>query len=271
MDLKNTKTYLTKNNFFPSKKLGQNFLINQNICQEIVKAVDTKNVDLIIEIGPGLGSITDFLIDKKVELILIEFDKRLNEFLNKRFIDIKQIKIINNDVLKVSLDELVKQHKNPIIVSNLPYSISSQVLFQFMECNKIRKGYFMLQKEMVERIKAKPKTKNYNGFSAAFNYYCDVKNIMTLNGKNFEPQPDVDSVFIEIIKKNKNYDSKFIKFLNESFKMKRKTLYNNLKTLYGNQTLKALKNKNISETIRAEELSTEVLFDLYKTLDKNEK
>lgn len=268
MNLTNTREYITSRQFNPSKKMGQNFLINENISKNIVSSIDFQNVDLVIEIGPGLAALTDYLVDQKFDLTLVELDKRLNEFLNKRFKE-KKITIINQDVLRTDFNELIKGYKNPIIVSNLPYSISSLVLLKFLKCEKINDFYCMLQEEMVDRITAPVKTKKYNAFTALISYYCDVKRTMSISANNFYPAPDVGSCFISIKKNQKKYNEEFDKFLRLCFLNRRKTMINNLKSKYDNKIITNSLNKlNISLMTRSEELSPEQLFNLFSEIEK---
>ncbi|MDR2829028.1 MAG: 16S rRNA (adenine(1518)-N(6)/adenine(1519)-N(6))-dimethyltransferase RsmA [Mycoplasmataceae bacterium] len=257
--------FLQDNNFNPSKKMGQNFLINKQVCQDIVDAIDFTNVDLVIEIGPGLGAITDYLVPKAKHFIAIEIDKRLQEHIKNRY---PNIEVINEDVLRIDFDELTKNYKNPIIVSNLPYSISSLVVVKFIKSN-INHMYCMLQKEMVDRIIAKPSTHEYNGFTVLLNTYADVKKIMNISKNNFNPIPNIDSTFISIIKNNKKYDLEYDKFIKVCFGSKRQTLANNLKNVIDKKELyKHLEAMNLSLTVRAEELSAENFKILYAYIVK---
>ncbi len=263
MNLNNTREYLTSRQFNPSKKMGQNFLINENISKNIVTSINFKDVDLVLEIGPGLAALTDYLVDQKFDLTLIELDKRLNEFLVKRFKN-KKVKIINQDVLRINFHEIINGYKNPIIVSNLPYSISSLVILKFLKTAKINSFYCMLQQEMVDRICAPVRTKKYNAFTALISYYCDVKKTLNISANNFFPAPDVDSCFISIQKNDREYDEEFDKFLRLCFLNRRKTIVNNLKTKYSNKIIINLLNKlAINLTTRSEELSPEELFELF--------
>ncbi|MDR2821652.1 MAG: 16S rRNA (adenine(1518)-N(6)/adenine(1519)-N(6))-dimethyltransferase RsmA [Mycoplasmataceae bacterium] len=257
--------FLHENGFNPSKKMGQNFLINKQVCQDIVDAIDFTNVDLVIEIGPGLGAITDYLVPKAKHFIAIEIDKRLHEHIKNRY---NNIEVINEDVLRVDFDELTKNYKNPIIVSNLPYSISSLVVVKFIKSN-IKQMYCMLQKEMVDRIIAKPSTHEYNGFTVLLNTYASVSKIMNISKNNFNPMPNIDSTFISIIKNNKKYDQEYDKFIKVCFGSKRQTLANNLKNIIEKKDLyQHLEKMNLSLTVRAEELTSDNFKILYGYLVK---
>ncbi len=267
MDFKKTHEYITSRQFNPSKKMGQNFLVNEEISKKIVEKIDLSKANLVIEIGPGLGSLTDHLIDKKFDLVLIELDKRLNEFLVKRYKD-KKMEIINSDVLKVDFNQISKGYKHCVIVSNLPYSISSLVVMKFLKSSNIDLFYCMLQKEMVDRIMAPISSKKYNGLTALATYYFNIERLMNISPNNFYPIPEVDSTFIKIKKNNKIYDEKFDKFLRTCFLNRRKTLINNLKHTYKIDQLNLVINSlNFKLTSRAEEFTPEQLHTLYTTLN----
>jgi 16S rRNA (adenine1518-N6/adenine1519-N6)-dimethyltransferase len=253
MDLDLTvNQFLEQNNFNPSKKMGQNFLINSDICAKLVNSISFKNTDLIIEIGPGLGAITEYLVKKDIKIIAIELDKRLSEYITKKY---PTIELINNDVLKIDFDSLTAKYKNPILVSNLPYSISSVVVVKFIKSN-IKEMHCMLQKEMVLRMSAKKSTHEYNAFSVLLQTYATVTQVMEISKNNFVPPPNVDSIFISIVKNGKPYDKQYDNFIRSCFLSKRRTLINNLKNIVDKDKLIAyLNSNNISLTTRAEELS----------------
>jgi 16S rRNA (adenine1518-N6/adenine1519-N6)-dimethyltransferase len=158
-------TYFAIKNFFPSKKMGQNFLIDENIAQKIAKLVDKDCFDAIIEVGPGGGILTKFLVLYNKPLIAIELDKRLASTLHNQFRKYQNLEIVNDDVLKIDLIKLAHHYVNPVLLSNLPYSISSPMILKFLKQDKIKTFYCMLQKEMVDRIIAKPGSKGYNAFT----------------------------------------------------------------------------------------------------------
>ncbi|GHU52785.1 ribosomal RNA small subunit methyltransferase A [Bacilli bacterium] len=251
--------------FNPSKKLGQNFLINPQIPIDIVDKINFDGVDLIIEIGPGTGALTKELVKKNIPMTAIELDKRLyatikNEYLN--------INVINDDVLKVDFQNIIKGYKNPIIVSNLPYSISSPMIFKFIKEIGVNVFYCMLQKEVVDRLCAKPRTHQYNAFTVIVSYCCNIKNIINVGRNNFSPVPKVDSAVVSIVKKPKQtYINEFDLFLKKCFCSKRQMLVNNLKNVYTKQiVIDALSKHNIGIKSRAEELNVEELFKLYSCL-----
>ncbi|MDR1850532.1 MAG: 16S rRNA (adenine(1518)-N(6)/adenine(1519)-N(6))-dimethyltransferase RsmA [Mycoplasmataceae bacterium] len=258
-----TKEFLTSHNFNPSKKMGQNFLINEEVCKNIVDSIDFTNVDCVIEIGPGLGAITKYIVQKSNNVIAIEIDKRLSEYISKTY---PQIKLINEDVLKVDFNELTNQYKNPIIISNLPYSISSLVVIKFIKSN-IQHMYCMLQKEMVERMLAVPKTHEYNGFTVLLNTYTTITKTMNISKNNFMPAPEVDSIFIAIHRNENTFDPQYDKFIKQCFGSKRRTLNNNIKNIIDKKSYEEFLNKkHISLLVRAEELDYKTFLEMYKQL-----
>lgn len=253
------KNNLKNLKFIHSKKLGQNFLISDQICEEIYEGIDFSNVDLIIEVGCGTGMLTKYLLKKNIEFVGIELDKRLHELLKKKF---KNANFINNDILKTDLDELSAKYKNILLISNLPYSITSEFLLLFMKSNKINTCYLMLQKESVERINSIPKTKKYNAFTVLSQTYLSNEIILNVDRENFNPQPHVDSVFVKF-DKIKKYDERYYKFLKVCFSAKRRTLINNLKIL-NNEKINDYLHKNNLSNKRPEEIDKNQFMKMYE-------
>ncbi|MDR3249911.1 MAG: 16S rRNA (adenine(1518)-N(6)/adenine(1519)-N(6))-dimethyltransferase RsmA [Mycoplasmataceae bacterium] len=263
--------YLKRTQFNPSKKMGQNFLINKEVYTSMVNKIDFSKYDLVLEIGPGLGALTDILIQKTKKIIVIEIDKRLSEYIAERYkqYDAKKFELLNIDALKTNFNELAKEYKNTVIVSNLPYSISSIVVIKFIK-SEIKNMYCMLQKEMVERMMAIPRTKQYNAFTVLLNTYCKIKKLVDISRSSFYPVPEVDSTFISISKNNKSYDENYDKFIRMCFNSKRRTLLNNLKNIIDKNTLSLyLKKNKISGNARAEELTYLGFISLYNFYIKN--
>lgn len=250
--------------FHPSKKMGQSFLIDQNISKKIVNLINLKNHDCVIEIGPGKGALTQFLVNRDSKIIAIELDKRLAEFIKKKY---PQIQIINDDVLCVNLDEILSQHINPILLSNLPYSISSPFLFQYINLENTPKFICMLQKEFVERLIAKPNTKQYGALSVIAQTYLQINKKLSVDKKCFSPQPKINSEVVEIEKTGTKINDLFINFVRACFQARRKTLVNNLKLKFSNTKLnQTLNNLKIDLNIRAQQISPNTFLQLFKTL-----
>lgn len=250
--------------FHPSKKMGQNFLVNDKVAKRIADLID-ESYDCVIEIGPGYGALTKFLSSKKHKIIGIELDKRLCEYLRNHF---KNVEIINNDILNVDLDSIFNQYKSPILISNLPYSISSPFLFKYLSLKTNTPFICMLQKDFVDRITAKPHTKQYGGLSVITQTYSHVKQMMVVGPENFQPPPKIESTVIEISKNNASLNDQFNDFVRRCFLAKRKTIFNNLKSQFNHNKINdALSVIQVGIKARAEEISPTQFMQLYKLLN----
>ena len=268
MELINPKKYIKKFKFAPSKKMGQNFLVDEFVIQEIIDQLDNAEYDAIIEIGPGLGALTKYLYKLNVDLHLIELDKRLFAYLNERFGKEQNVKLYCQDVLQTDLDEIAKNYKNCIIVSNLPYSISSLVIIKFLKTKKIKTMYCMLQKELVERMICKPKSRIYNSFSVLVQKQATVDKLTYIDNSSFVPPPEVQSNFICITKKhNSQYNEEFNKFVKFIFSAKRKTMWNNLKVKLSTEQISKLYDYfKLNRNIRSEELTYQEIEKIHQFL-----
>lgn len=239
MDNNKILKYLKDNNFFPSKKLGQNFLMNNDFKKRIVNSIEINNNDFVLEIGPGFGALTKYILEKTSNVTLIEFDKRLAEVLSNNF---KNIEIINKDVLRVDLKSIFNSKKikeKSIVISNLPYSISSQILINLLKIQTIDYMVLMVQKEMSDRITSKIGSKKYNGFSIIISLIANVEKLFDVPPSAFHPMPNVVSTVLKVTPiKNVNFDIlKMEKFLRICFLNKRKKLVNNLKTKFNEKII----------------------------------
>ena len=224
------KNKLKQESFVPSKKMGQNFLLSNNIKNKIVDVANINKDDLILEIGPGWGAITEILVQKTNILIAIELDKRLYAHL-KTYIKTSNFHIINNDVLCVDLDNLILDYNNTQkiqkikVVANLPYAISSKIVLKIIQSKLINDAYIMVQKEMAERIGAKVNTRGYNAFTVLVQLFCKTKILFEVNAKEFHPQPKVQSavIHLENLHNSVNFNIEELgKFLRICFLNKRK-------------------------------------------------
>ncbi len=271
--LEETKYLMKKYKIKASKSLGQNFLIDDDVIQDIVNGADIEQDDLIIEIGPGLGSMTKLLLEKAKKVICIEFDMKMIKILNDRFIAYDNIELINQDVLKVDFNELIKQEKetgeikNVKVVANLPYYITTPIIMKLLESNLDLKSItIMVQKEVADRLIEIPSGKNTGAITYTVYYYCKSKKIREVSNKSFIPMPDVTSEVINlelreepaVYAKNKEAFFKIIKF---AYMQRRKTLLNALLNsgLFKSKEegVKILKILNLREDIRAENLKIE--------------
>ena len=269
---------LNRNGIFAKKKFGQNFLIDTNIVMKIVKTANISKETNVIEIGPGIGAMTEILAKEAGKVLCFEIDEYMVNILNEE-IKNDNVKIVNKDFLKVDLDEEMRyfiEPKNIVVVSNLPYYITTPIIFKLLEYSKnIEKMVFMVQKEVSERLTAKPGSKEYGSLSVLIELNGTMKKEFNVSRNCFYPVPNVDSEIVSMeINKNdsalKN-DPIFVKFIQNIFEMKRKTLANNIckKTNFSRDDLnKILQELGLSESVRAESLSLNQISKIYEALVK---
>ena len=266
-----TKAVLERHGFTFKKSFGQNFLTDTNILQKIVDTAEIdKNVN-VIEIGPGIGALTEFLAENAAEVMAFEIDERLVPILEDTLRDHDNIKVINEDVLKADLQTRVKEFKNPNlpikVVANLPYYITTPILMHLIE-SKIPFAEFvvMMQKEVADRISAEPNTKAYGSLSIAVKYYMTAKVAFVVPRTVFVPAPNVDSAILKMTRREQPLvevkdEDFFFRVSKISFVHRRKTLWNNLTSHFGKseevktKLEQALENANIKPSIRGEALS----------------
>lgn len=266
-----TKTVLERHGFTFKKSFGQNFLTDTNILQKIVDTAEIdKNIN-VIEIGPGIGALTEFLAENAAEVMAFEIDERLVPILEDTLRDHDNIKVINEDVLKADLQTRVKEFKNPNlpikVVANLPYYITTPILMHLIE-SKIPFAEFvvMMQKEVADRISAEPNTKAYGSLSIAVQYYMTAKVAFVVPRTVFVPAPNVDSAILKMTRREQPLvevkdEDFFFRVSKISFVHRRKTLWNNLTSHFGKseevkaKLEQALENANIKPSIRGEALS----------------
>lgn len=252
------------------KSLGQNFLQDEEVLKKIANSITTKKNDLIIEIGPGTGALTKYLKEKKSFLICYELDERLKSFLKKYEND--KTKIIFQDFLASDIkeDSKVFNYDNIYIIANIPYYITTPIIKHIIDLDNIKSMTLLVQKEVAERLSAKPKSKSYGSLTVYLNYYFHINYLFTVSKDAFTPAPKVESAVInfkrkEIKPKVKN-EKVFFKLIEDSFKMKRKTLKNNLKAYNWNKIKNVLEKNNLNENIRAEELDLEIFIEISNIL-----
>ena len=195
-----TKEVVQKHNFKFSKSLGQNFLIDTNVIDRILEGARVKEGDYVIEVGPGIGTLTKEMGRSAEKVVAIEIDKTLIPILEETLEDFPNIEVINQDILKVNVQELVKEKLNggPVkLVANLPYYITTPIVMKFLEEDiPVTDIVVMVQKEVADRMNAKPNTKDYGALSVAVQYYCDTEIVAKAPRHMFMPQPNVDSTVI---------------------------------------------------------------------------
>jgi 16S rRNA (adenine1518-N6/adenine1519-N6)-dimethyltransferase len=261
-----TRTLIDKYNIKIKKRFGQNFLTDINILKKIVKQANIDNDTLVVEIGPGIGALTEQLLNNAGHVLAYEIDNDLIPILENNFKNL-DFTLINSDVLLRDVDEdikaLNKHYKKTILVANLPYYITTPIIMKFLEeSSLISEYYVMMQLEVAKRFTSVPQTKDYNSLSVFIQYKTEASILMKVPKTVFVPEPNVDSAIVKLIVKDKKdstpvNESYFYKLVRGSFVMRRKTLVNNLATSLGidKQKIKdVLQKLNYKESIRAEEL-----------------
>ena len=235
--LKETKFLMKKYKIKANKSLGQNFLIDDMALQDIADGAEICEDDLVIEIGPGLGSLTKLLLEKAKKVICIELDKKMVKILKDRFIAYKNLEIINEDVLRIDLNELIKQERkqdlnirNVKVVANLPYYITTPIIMKLVENDlDIDSITVMIQKEVAERIVASPGSKDYGVLTINTKYYGVPHKLFDVPNTAFTPIPNVTSSIVKIdIGKlySVNDQETFFKLVKASFAQRRKKIIN---------------------------------------------
>ena len=248
---------------YPKKSLGQNYLIDENICRKIVSTFNIEPNDIVIEIGPGKGAITKFILEKTNNLRVIELDSNNCAILNSKF---PELKIINKDFLKIDLTESASESKIRII-GNIPYNITSEIVFKLIDNrNIITDSQLMIQNEVAKRLTANHGSKEYGIPSVFVQVFSEPKMLFKVPGSCFFPKPKVDSriIYFDFSKstENKISDVKFFKrFVKTAFSTRRKTLKNSL----GSMNLE-LGKADFDFTRRAESLSVDEFIELSNTL-----
>lgn len=271
--LEETKYIMKKYNIKANKNLGQNFLISEEVVEKIVESANIKEDDLVIEIGPGLGTLTKHLLERAGKVICIELDTKMIKILEDRFALYKNFEIINQDVLKVNLQEIIKkENKTCKIVANLPYYITTPIIMKLLEDRlEIESITTMIQKEVAERLIAEPGKKETGAITYSVYYYCNSEKILEVPNYSFIPEPEVTS---EVIKLHLRKESpikvkdkeKMFKVIKNAFMQRRKTLINaltNTNTIKSKEEANQLFEKlNINKNIRAEELTLQQFADI---------
>lgn len=260
---------LNDNEFNLKKKFGQNFIIDENIINKIIDNSKIDKDTLVIEIGPGAGSLTYKLARVAKNVLCYEIDTTLKDILNDNLKEYDNVSIIFNDFLKSNVKEDLKnfEYKTVYVVANLPYYITTPIIMKIIDDKiPVDKMVVMVQKEVGDRFKADVGSKDYNSLSIYLNYYYDVKKVMDVSKNVFLPKPKVDSIVVEFIKKEKTLDVNnldvFFKLVRDSFTQKRKTLRNNLKRYPLDEIEEVLNKHNMDLTIRAEQVSSKIFAEI---------
>ncbi|MBP3338602.1 MAG: 16S rRNA (adenine(1518)-N(6)/adenine(1519)-N(6))-dimethyltransferase RsmA [Lachnospiraceae bacterium] len=268
---KNTIEIIQKYNFMFQKKFGQNFLIDTRVLERIIEASGVSKDDMVLEIGPGIGTMTQYLCENARKVIAVEIDKNLIPILSDTLSEYDNVRVINEDILKVDINKLVNEENDgkPIkVIANLPYYITTPIIMGLFESHvPIESITIMVQKEVADRMKVGPGTKDYGALSLAVQYYAEPKVVATAPANCFMPRPNVDSSVIKLTRHenvpvNVKDEKLMFKIIRASFNQRRKTLQNsicNSPDLHFSkaQIVEALKQMGLSETIRGEALTLE--------------
>ena len=265
-----TRAVLERHGFTFKKSFGQNFLTDTNILQKIVDTAEIDENVNVIEIGPGIGALTEFLAENAAEVMAFEIDDRLVPILADTLRDFDNVRVVNEDILKSDLQARIKEFANPNlpikVVANLPYYITTPILMHLIESGiPFSEFVVMMQREVADRISAQPNSKSYGSLSIAVQYYMTAKVAFIVPRTVFVPAPNVDSAILKMVRRDQpavevNDEAFFFKVSKASFTHRRKTLWNNLTSYFGKSNEvktkleSALDNAELSPSVRGEAL-----------------
>ena len=265
MDIQDIKTaeLVSKYNFKFTKSLGQNFLVDESVTKDIVSGAEVTEEDLVIEIGPGVGTLTAQLLNKAKRVVAIELDSALIPILQNELGDNQKFMLIHNDALKIDFNEIIGEEKSVKLVANLPYYVTTPIVVKLLkEGYKFKSLTIMIQKEVAERMNAKPGTKDYGALSLLVQYYCNSSIVRNVPPQSFIPRPKVDSIVIRLDRLEEpkvklDNEKLFFDIIRNSFNMRRKTLWNGVKSIgLDKEKLQlAFENADIDPKRRGETLS----------------
>jgi 16S rRNA (adenine1518-N6/adenine1519-N6)-dimethyltransferase len=277
---------LRKYDIHPVKRFGQNFLIDPNIKRKILESLPLDKGKTFVEIGPGTGALTKQLLKKGERVVAIEIDKKLQAFLEESFSQhyANQFELFKGDVLEIMTEDFLRKvvgadednAGDVIVIGNLPYYLSSPILFRTLELNHLIGGaYFTLQKEVVDRLRAKAGTRNYGRLSASFGYFAESKKLFDISPGCFSPKPDIVSTFVEINFKKRFRDCKdreaYLELVKIAFSQRRKQLQGVLAQHYprkAKQIEDCIIRLKLAPKVRAEELTASNFWNLLELLEK---
>lgn len=271
-----TKEIINKYSFAFQKKFGQNFLIDSNVLESIIRGAEITKDDFVLEIGPGIGTMTQYLCESARQVVAVEIDKMLIPILEDTLSEYDNVEVINQDVLKVDIKSLAEEKNNgkPIkVVANLPYYITTPIIMGLFESGvPIDSITIMVQKEVADRMQTGPGSKDYGALSLAVQFYATAKVILNVSATCFMPRPNVDSAVIKLTRHkeptvNVADEKLMFKIIRASFNQRRKTLVNGLKnspelSFSKEQIVKAIEKIGKPETIRGEALTLEEFAEL---------
>ena len=278
---KNTIEILQKYNFMFQKKFGQNFLIDTRVLEKIIAAADITSDDMVLEVGPGIGTMTQYLCESAGKVIAVEIDKNLIPILeNDTLKDYDNVRVINEDILKLDINKLVNEENGgkPIkVVANLPYYITTPIVMGLFESHvPIESITIMVQKEVADRMQVGPGTKDYGALSLAVQYYAKPEIVANVPPNCFMPRPNVGSAVIKLTRHEKppvdvKDEALMFKLVRAAFNQRRKTLQNSINNspelhMSKEQVVEALDKMGLGQTIRGEALSLEQFAELANLL-----
>jgi len=264
----NINEIINKANLKPDKDYGQNFLVETSICERIVAALEVENNERVLEIGPGLGSLTHYLAKEKGEVTAVDIDQRMIDFLTIVYKDENNVKIVQNDIRKQDVSEYEK------IIGNLPYNITTETIqYLLLNASKCKRMVFMIQNEAFNRF-SDLKGKDYGPYSVLIHLLGTIKRLFTVRAGSFYPVPKCDSVVFSIdITNREDYEVIKNTFLltKTLFLNRRKTIANNMLNVINDKDIinKVLNDLNIKSTTRPEEISPEQFKNLYIYFSNN--
>lgn len=280
-----TKFILNKYGIHANKSLGQNFLINEEVINQIIEKAEIDEKDLIIEIGPGLGTLTSRLLEKAGKLICVELDDRMITILNDRFKLYNNFELIHDDILKVNLNKIINENlfennniKKIKIVANLPYYITTPIIMKLLEEKlKITSITVMIQKEVADRLIAVPGEKNAGAITYSVYYYAEAEKVLDVENNSFIPEPSVTSTVIKLnIRKEPIIQIKdeklMFRIIKQAFMQRRKTLVNALSNMEifksKEEIIRMLEDLNINTKVRGEALTIEQYAQITNYVEK---
>lgn len=266
---------LKKHNFTFNKSYGQNFIFDTNLLESIVEKVNVHD-KIVLEIGPGAGTLTRILAKYARKVVAYEIDTNLKPILQENLAECNNVEVIYGDIMKISMSDIEKTLGDKyIIVANLPYYITTPIIFKFLEnANNMQSMSIMVQKEVADRLVAQPNTKDYGAITASIDYRGNAKIIKNVGRQMFTPPPNVDSAIVKIDLDSTKYNVTNTETLDKTiacvFAMRRKTIENNLKATFGfdgNTADKIVSQAGITKGLRGEVLSTQQLVNLANTIN----
>ncbi len=278
----NTIEILKKYGFRFQKKFGQNFLIDTHVLEKIIRAAGITKEDFVLEIGPGIGTMTQYLCESAREVVAVEIDSHLIPVLADTLSAYDNVTVMNEDILKVDICKLAQEKNNGRaikVVANLPYYITTPIIMELFESHvPIESITVMVQKEVAERMRAVPGTKDYGALSLAVAYYAEADIVANVPPNCFMPRPNVGSAVIRLTRHSHPVvevpdEALLFKVIRASFNQRRKTLQNGLKNFEGfsftkEQILSALEGAGLPENVRGETLSLEQFAEIARQLGR---